>query len=284
MIFGLVDRHLLRQLVLHLFVIAPGTVAIVWLIQALRLVEVSLERGWSALTVLWLLFLLVWRFVDILLPFAVFVSVVAVLLSLEDTREIEAAQALGLGLRRLMRSILLFGVMFGLLVWVNALVVAPLAFSQFLELREDRGRELAALFLRPGNFREITPGVTLWMRSVDEAGDLHDLVIYDMRDSEEVSVLHARRGRLVESSRGYRLLLVDGSRHRVDRLSVGSVAGVEAPSVYWVSFGRHELLLEDPVVRVRRLHRIEMSLAGLFDAARLAERVEAYGGAGGAGA
>ena len=74
MLLGLVDRHLLRQLTLHLCVIAPGTVAIVWLIQALRLVEVSLERGWSALTVLWLLFLLVWRFVDILLPFAVFVA------------------------------------------------------------------------------------------------------------------------------------------------------------------------------------------------------------------
>ena len=267
MLLGLVDRHLLRQLTLHLCVIAPGTVAIVWLIQALRLVEVSLERGWSALTVLWLLFLLVWRFVDILLPFAVFVAVVAVLLSLEDSREIEAAAALGYGMRRLVRSVVLFGVLFGLLVWVNALVVAPLAFSQFLELREDRGRELATLFLRPGDFREITPGVTLWMRSVDGAGDLHDLVVYDMRGADEVSVLHARRGRLVESSRGYRLLLVDGSRHRVDRVSDGD----EVPSVYWVRFARHELLLEDPVDAVRRLHRIEMSLGGLFDAARVSD-------------
>ena len=323
MLLRRLDRLFLRQIAFSIAVIAPTVLAMIWLIEALRLTESSIRQGWSAFTLLWLLLLLIWRFVDVLLPLAVFVAVVSVLLAAEDQGELAAAQSLGAGPMRLLRSVFAAAAAVALLSMANATWVAPRAYGAFLEIRAQRSNDIAAAFLRPGTFTQLDAGLTIWMRDLDRRGGIRDLVLYDTRRPGQENILHAESGRLTAGEGGLQLALFQGTQLRSSPPEAGGEgaggageggaggagaeggaggAGAEggqdgAPRAYWARFQRHDLFLERPPRTNRRLHRIELSLAELFAVARLPgaggeslpprlarEPVAGPGGAAGAGA
>ena len=263
------SRHFLRQVALNFIVIAPAFLVLFWLVQAPRFAETSLERSWSALTVLWLLFLLIWRYVDVFLPLALFLAVVSAFVNLEDDSEVIAAQALGMSKRKIARPVLAVAGVVSCFLVLNTMFIAPLAFKRFMDLRETRSSELFATVLQAEQFITLTEGVILWMEKRAPNGDLRNLMIYDHRDPTRTSVLYARSGRLSVHEDGFRLSLADGVRHELHSLEAkGQEARAENSSAYWLQFERHSLVLERPPDSPRRVHRVELSLRALLTLAR----------------
>ena len=262
------NRHFLRHVAINFLVIAPALLALFWLVQAPRFAEISLERGWSALTVLWLLFLLIWRYVDLFLPLALFLAVASAFITLEDDSEVIAAQALGMSQRKIAKSVLMMAGFVSCLLVVNTMIVAPTAFKRFMDLRETRSIEFFSAALQAEQFITLTDGVTLWMEGRTASGDLRNLMIRDRRDPNRPSVLYARNGRISLREDGFHLLLADGVRHELhntnDNRQADKQTEQELPKAYWLKFHRHNIVLERPPATPRRTHRVELSLLELF--------------------
>ena len=69
------DRYIFRQLGLSLLAATSGLVALIWLTQSLRFVELVVNRGLSLLVFLNLTGLLIPNFVAVILPITTFVVI-----------------------------------------------------------------------------------------------------------------------------------------------------------------------------------------------------------------
>src|ERR1700758_2818186 len=98
-----IDRYLFRQLFAALIAVTGALVALIWLTQSLRFVELIVNRGLSPLVFLRLTALLVPSFVAVILPITTFVVVQFVYQRLAGDRELTVMRAAGLSPTRLAR-------------------------------------------------------------------------------------------------------------------------------------------------------------------------------------
>src|SRR5579875_1849548 len=91
-----IDRYLLRQLLLALIGVTGALVALIWLTQSLRFVELVVNRGLSLRVFLQLTGLLIPSFVAVILPITTFVVVQFLYQRLAGDRELTVMRAAGL--------------------------------------------------------------------------------------------------------------------------------------------------------------------------------------------
>jgi lipopolysaccharide export system permease protein len=82
------DRYIFRQLLVALIAVTIGLVALIWLTQSLRLIELVLNHGLSIRVFLELTGLLIPNFVAVILPITTFVVVQFVYQRLNGDREL----------------------------------------------------------------------------------------------------------------------------------------------------------------------------------------------------
>src|SRR5260221_4151568 len=70
-----ITRYILRQTLATMVFVAVCFTAAVWLLQSLRLIDLIVNRGLSAGLFAYLAILILPRFVDVVLPIAVFIAV-----------------------------------------------------------------------------------------------------------------------------------------------------------------------------------------------------------------
>src|SRR6195952_4261176 len=96
MIFSRIDRYVFRQLLGALVAVTGGLVALIWLTQSLRFVELVVNRGLSFRVFFELTSLLIPNFVAIILPITTFVVVQFIYQRLAGDRELTVMRAAGL--------------------------------------------------------------------------------------------------------------------------------------------------------------------------------------------
>src|SRR5277367_6295435 len=90
------DRYILRQLLVALIAVTTALVALIWLTQSLRFVELVVNRGLSLRVFLQLTGLLIPNFVAVILPITTFVVVHFVYQRLSGDRELTVMRAAGM--------------------------------------------------------------------------------------------------------------------------------------------------------------------------------------------
>ena len=213
------DRYVLRQLAAALVAATGGLVALIWLTQSLRFVELVVNRGLSFGTFLHLTGLLIPNFVAVILPITTFVVVQFVYQRLAGDRELTVMRAAGLSPLALARpALVLAGVVVAACYWLNVLVV-PVSYTAFREQQFEIRNRLAAFLLQEGVFTPISDDLTVYVRSRDTDGTLRGILVEDERQKNSRATILAERGRLVNGPAGPRVLLEAGSRQEIDRTS-----------------------------------------------------------------
>ncbi len=213
------DRYVLRQLTAALLAATGGLVALIWLTQSLRFVELVVNRGLSFGTFLHLTGLLIPNFVAVILPITTFVVVQFVYQRLAGDRELTVMRAAGLSPMALARpALVLAGVVVAACYWLNVSVV-PLSNTAFREQQFEIRNRLAAFLLQEGVFTPVSDDLTVYVRSRDPDGTLRGILVEDERQKNTRATILAERGRLVNGPAGPRVLLEAGSRQEIDRSS-----------------------------------------------------------------
>ena len=219
-----IESYVLRQLGFGLVAVTAGLVALIWLTQSLRFVELVVNRGLSFRVFLQLTSLLLPNFVAIILPIAGFVVVLFVYQKLASDRELTVMRGAGLSQFALARPALYLGLIAMLIGYALNLYIVPAASSAFREFQFEIRNKVVAFLLQEGVFTPVSDQLTVYVRARDRDGTLRGILVDDARNPASHATILAESGRRVMDGGLPRVLLLNGSReeldHRTGRLNV----------------------------------------------------------------
>jgi len=215
---------MLRQTLAVLIFVAVSFTAAVWLVQSLRLIDLIVNRGLSAGLFVYLAILILPRFIDAVLPIAVFVAVLFTYNRLLNESELVVMRAAGMSQAALARPALITGGIAMAVLMSLSVYFLPAANRAFKELQFEVRNRFASVLLQEGVFNTISDNLTIYVRARESNGELVGLLIHDNRTRTKPITFVAERGAIVEAEGGPRMLMVNGSRQQrdtqTDKLSV----------------------------------------------------------------
>lgn len=211
------DRYIFRQLLVALIAVTTGLVALIWLTQSLRLIELVVNRGLSLRVFVQLTGLLLPNFVAVILPITVFVVVQFIYQRLSGDRELTVMRAAGLSSARLARPALVLTLGTVMISYTLNLWLVPVSYTAFREYQFEIRNRLAAFLLQEGVFTPISDDLTVYVRTRDQNGTLRGILVEDARQRNSRATILAETGQLVEGPSGPRVVLHNGSRQQIDK-------------------------------------------------------------------
>ena len=212
-----IDRYVFRQLAVALIAVTGGLVALIWMTQSLRFVELVVNRGLSFVVFLRLTGLLVPSFVAIILPITTFVVIQFVYQRLSGDRELTVMRASGLSPYALSRPALALTAAAVFACYLLNLWIVPVSYTAFRDYQFEIRNRVAAFLLQEGVFTPISDDLTVYIRSRDRDGALRGVLVEDGRQKNSQATILAESGRFINGPNGPRIVLRNGSRQEIDR-------------------------------------------------------------------
>jgi LPS export ABC transporter permease LptG/LPS export ABC transporter permease LptF len=234
----ILDRYVLREL------LAPFFLSLLLLTFALEIPpilqygEQLIAEGASWDIVVRVLATLLPQALGITIPMALLVGILITLGRLSGDREIVAMEACGVSLGRLLRPLLLFGVIATAATTYVMIVALPYANQAFLEITFKLLMTRGETKIKPRVFYTDFPNLVIYVREVTPGVGWSDVFVSENTVPMEPKLYLAKKGRLLldESKRTVQMVLVDGTQHSVN---------LDAPEKYqWGLFERTALIID----------------------------------------
>ena len=208
--------YIMQQIVGPLILLTFSFTGVIWLTQSLRFVDLILNKGLSLGLFLYMTLLLLPSLLAIILPVALFVTVLYVYHQLISDREIVVLKAATLSHARLAGPALWAAlIIMGLLYFIN-LVLMPVGFHEFKNIQSQVRNSFASLLLREGVFNTPINGLTIYVRERKSNGELRGILVHQENGQETPSTVMAESGLLVQTPDGLRLVMSNGNRQEVN--------------------------------------------------------------------
>ncbi len=251
------NRYILRQCLSVMVFVTLALSAAVWLAQSLRLVDLIVNRGLSAEIFVYLILLILPRFLDIVLPIGTFIAVLFVFNRLISESELVVMRAAGMGPLALAKPVLILaGIAFLALLSMSAYFL-PISNREFKDLQFEIRNRFVSSLLQEGSFTTISNKLTIYIGARNERGEVIGLLVHDDHDPERPVTIFAERGAFADSGGSARIIMINGNRQQFDR-NTGKFS--------LLTFARYTLdldtLRDAPVVRFREAQ--ERYLGELF--------------------
>lgn len=205
-------RYPLRQMLMALvFVLGSVTLAI-WLTQALRFVDLIVNRGLPVETFLHLAMLLLPQFFQLVLPIAAFSAVVFAYNKMQADSELVVMRATGISSLGLAKPALLLALSTTAIAYALSLYLSPMAHGAFKNLQFQIRNQFTNVLLREGVFTNIGDKMTVYIRQRESSGELLGVLVQDETDPKKQVTMVAERGALVRGDDGPKVLMVNGNR------------------------------------------------------------------------
>ena len=254
----LYDRYILKNLLPATIFTAITLAAIILLTQSLKFLELIINAGASS-TSFWLLtFLALPRFLEVILPIALMISVVFIYNRLSSDSEIVVLRAAGKSPMQLARPAFILAVATTFILLFITTWLAPTSLSSMVKMRQVIKAQYSTLLFREGVFNSVGKDLTVYIDNRTSKGELEGLLIHDSRSNLPAPVtIVAKRGVIVATDDGQQVLVYDGSRQ-----DFNSKTG----ALNRLNFERYTIDLPDAaVVRERPKDSDERTLYELFN-------------------
>ncbi|MGZ8409282.1 MAG: LPS export ABC transporter permease LptF [Hyphomicrobium sp.] len=212
------DRLVIRQLLVGVIVVSAVLTGVIWLTQSLRFIDWIVNRGLDSASFLHLIMLLLPDFLVIILPIAVFTTVLFVYTRMINDREMVVMRAVGVGPLGLARPAIVVALLITGCAYAMHLLVVPSANRALKALQWEIRYNVSHVLLEEGAFNDFGDGITLYVRERSGDEQLRGILAHDSRDPAKIYTLMAERGALVRGhGGGSRVILFNGSRQEVDK-------------------------------------------------------------------
>ena len=213
----LIERYLFRQLLWPTLGAVTALSAVALLSQTLATLDVMVDQRQSLLVFLKIVALGMPAMLIIVLPIALFVAALIALNRLHTEQEIVVCFAGGMSRWRVVSPAIRLAVVAALITLVANLWVQPWCArevrAELFRIRTD----LAASLVRPGEFAQPAPTLTVYAQSQDARGVLHNVFIHQQRGDGGAAVFDGASGVIGKQGDKPVLLLRDGSQQQFSR-------------------------------------------------------------------
>ncbi len=206
-------RYIGRSLLIATLFVTGVLALVILLTQSLRFLDLVVSAGASSALFFALSFLVLPRFLEIILPLGFAVAVLFTYQRFQSDSELVVMRATGASPTQLARPAIHLGLIGCFAMILTTLWITPLTLQQMQHLRNVIKSEFSAMMLREGVFNTVGDGVTVYVREKAGNGEFRGLVVHDTRDLKAGPVtIFAKRGQVVMTDDGYQVLVYDGAR------------------------------------------------------------------------
>jgi len=232
---GLVNRYIFRQLS-HSWLAVTGVLALALLFNQLaQILAQAAERGYPHTVILPLIGLMSLQNLTVLIPIGLLLGVVLGLGRMYHEREMDALGACGYGPVQLLKPVLSLGLAVGFVLWLLTFVVAPAAFHQAEDLRQEAVRLAPVSQLEPKTFHRLAHDqAVFYADEKDQDGALIQVFLARL-DNQGMEVILADSAQIEVIAGNQQLTLRHGVRYDIP------MAGLMVKRTY---FELHHILLE----------------------------------------
>ncbi len=212
-----ITRYILVQATGPVLLATLALTGIIWLTQALRLLDVIIGQGQSAGTYFLLTLLSVPSVLSLVLPIALFIGVLYALHRLFSDSELVVMFAAGISRWRVAKAfIILTGFVSFLILMIN-LFVAPAGLREVKQRLYEIRADFASAMIQEGSFNNPMSGLTVYVRSRKLDGTIEGILVHDNRVPLEPVTYMAETGNLVFANSGPRLVMYNGNIQRSNK-------------------------------------------------------------------
>jgi lipopolysaccharide export system permease protein len=204
------DRYILGQMVAALGFFVLIFTGVVWLTQAVRLIDTVLAGGQSARVFLEFSALVLPQVMVIVLPLAGLGAALHALNKLYTDSELIVMMGAGLGPAAMLRPVAVFGGMLGVAMALVLMVLVPRAGAILAERTRAIRSDLASALIVERQFLHPVEGLTLFITDTSRDGEMAGLFLNDQRDPEHPVTYSAERALLVREGMEARLVMREG--------------------------------------------------------------------------
>ncbi len=214
-------RYIIGQAAGPFLLASLALTGIIWLTQALRLLDVIISQGQSAGTFFLLTLLSIPSLLTLILPISLFIGVLYALHRLYSDSELVVMFSSGISRWGVAGPLLMLCGIVSVVVFILSAYIAPAglreAKSRLYEIRTD----FASALIREGAFNTPTTGLTVYVRERKPDGTIKGILVHDNRDPTKPVTYTAETGTLVTSNTRPRLIMFNGNIQRANKSDGG---------------------------------------------------------------
>ncbi len=206
------STYLLVQLLGPVAILTLLLTSVIWLVvTGLPLLDLVINRGQSAPTFLYLMLLELPTPLTIIMPFAFFFASLFTLQRLAADSELVVMASAGYSLRQLAMPVLAAAAIIMVLTYACLLWLAPVGQRALNDKLLDIRADMAGALLNEGDFNPAAPGLTVFIRQLNNNGEMQGILVHDSRDKLRPVTYIAEKGILAQTPTGPRLIMMDGT-------------------------------------------------------------------------
>ena len=214
MIFNLVERYIFMRALVATLITLGSLAGVVWIVQALRKLDIVTAKGAAVLMYLQLTTLAVPMLFLAIIPIALLIATVFTINSLNSNSELVVINASGASNWVLVKPLLTLALLCSLLVGFVGHFVISWSLINLKSRAAEMKADLVSIVVQEGAFSQIEPGLTFHIAKRDAGGLLGGILISDERD-EKISVVYtAREGVVTKINNNSVILLKNGEIHQ----------------------------------------------------------------------
>lgn len=209
--------YIAKQIVIGFLLISFSLLAMLWLTQSLRFVEMVTRQGLPVYLFAEMTSLLMPRIFNVLSPIALFVAVLFVYNRMLADRELTAMQSAGISPYQNAKAAIIIGLALSVFnIYVMNFAI-PQSERAFRDLEWRVKNNLTQMIFREGEFTPLRNGITVFIDKHDDDGSVSGIFVRDESNPEMKVTLTAEKGRVIQSEKGPRILFINGVRQEINK-------------------------------------------------------------------
>jgi len=188
--------------------------SVVWLTQALGMLDLVISRGQSAVIFVQLTGLIIPTLLVIILPISFFAAALYALHKLNNDSELVVMWAAGVSRFQLATPVLLTALGVMLLTYACGLYFMPAGQRALREKVFEIRADIGAAILQEGAFTAPSAGLTVFIRELGTGGQIHGILVHDSRNAQQPITYLAESGIVAQTPEGARLIMENGNIQR----------------------------------------------------------------------
>lgn len=212
----LIDKYILKQLVLGFVLVLVSMVVLIWLMQSLRLVDMIITKGASVGIFLKMTILVLPNFIQILSPLALFAVVLFVYVRMQSDKELMVMRAAGMDNLQLMQPALFFAAVLAILGYGLTLYLIPQSNIELRQMKWKVRNNLSHLLLQEGQFNSFKDGLTIYVKERLGDGQVKGVLVYENKGNGQTSTMIAQDGIVFQENDEMQVVLHEGIRQEIE--------------------------------------------------------------------
>ena len=206
------EKYIFKQVFQTSFLFLFGLITVIWLNQAISILEVFFYKGSniSEFIVLSLFPLPLW--IMVAMPMSVFIGILWVIFKLLSDRELLVMQALGKSPVQFSIIPILFSFFVSIFLYINSIYILPYSFSEFKKTQFSIRSAIPKILIQNNVFIDIANGLTIYVGNRINDNELRQVFIQDSRNKEKIITYTSESGIFDIKDGNPTLILKNGQR------------------------------------------------------------------------